>query len=474
MRAGGRWRGSLGGRRLPLGARMPGRMPRVDVLIVSLGGTAGLREADLELAGLAAPRGRGGRDRPRGACARAAHLRRDRVQLGRQRAPRGAECSARGDAAGGHLFDHHRRAPRSGFRRDPLRRARRGQPPGPPRPLAATRRSAPLQGRAAARAVERGRLGGGAQSARRRGDRADAGRALGRAGRRDIAAITYAANPAKKGLDTRVGGVARRIPRGRGAPRRGPRRAARARNGSRAPMRPSRDLPKPPGERGTVRFAGLVPRDQYRALLRRARVFVTAPRREDYGIAQLEALADGCVLVTTAPPGPYVAAPIARRIDNRLVGPRLALRAALDVPRADYAERAAAALGPFSPAAVDRVVAESCYRGCSLRKASIEGGGSGVASGPLLAPLARSVRGGARDAPGLPVIGFREPQVVLDGGCVVLVTCGVTRTTHPHRRATSTARACSRRAALDEVSTKPITLQPTPVTVGLPARRVSC
>ena len=30
---------------------MPGRMPRVDVLIVSLGGTAGLREADLELAG---------------------------------------------------------------------------------------------------------------------------------------------------------------------------------------------------------------------------------------------------------------------------------------------------------------------------------------------------------------------------------------------------------------------------------------
>ena len=29
---------------------MPGLMPRVDVLIVSLGGTAGLREADAELA----------------------------------------------------------------------------------------------------------------------------------------------------------------------------------------------------------------------------------------------------------------------------------------------------------------------------------------------------------------------------------------------------------------------------------------
>jgi glycosyltransferase involved in cell wall biosynthesis len=106
-----------------------------------------------------------------------------------------------------------------------------------------------------------------------------------------------------------------------------------------------------------VRFAGLVPRDEYRALLRRSRVFISAPRREDYGIAQLEALADGCILVTTNAPGPYVAAPIARRLDNRLVGPRLAIRAALDAPRADYAERARVALEPFSPAAVDRVVA---------------------------------------------------------------------------------------------------------------------
>src|SRR3954451_16306647 len=49
--AGGRWRGSRGGRQFPLSGRMPGRMPRVDVLIVSLGGTAGLREADRELEG---------------------------------------------------------------------------------------------------------------------------------------------------------------------------------------------------------------------------------------------------------------------------------------------------------------------------------------------------------------------------------------------------------------------------------------
>ena len=36
----------------------------------------------------------------------------------------------------------------------------------------------------------------------------------------------------------------------------------------------------------------------------------------------------------------------------------VALRAALDDPRADYHERAAALLGAYRPAAVDRVVAE--------------------------------------------------------------------------------------------------------------------
>ena len=72
-----------------------------------------------------------------------------------------------------------------------------------------------------------------------------------------------------------------------------------------------------------MRYAGMVPRDDYRALLRRARVFVTAPRREDYGIAQLEALADGCALVTTPAPGPYAALPLARALDPRLVADAL-------------------------------------------------------------------------------------------------------------------------------------------------------
>jgi hypothetical protein len=112
-----------------------------------------------------------------------------------------------------------------------------------------------------------------------------------------------------------------------------------------------------PGEPG-VRFAGSLPRDAYRALVRRARVYVTAPRREDHGIAQLEALADGCVLVTTPSPGPYAALPIARALDPRTVSGDLpgALRAALDDPSPGYAERAAAALAPLSRAAVDAVV----------------------------------------------------------------------------------------------------------------------
>ncbi|HWX52159.1 MAG TPA: glycosyltransferase, partial [Solirubrobacteraceae bacterium] len=114
-----------------------------------------------------------------------------------------------------------------------------------------------------------------------------------------------------------------------------------------------------PGEEG-VRVMGTLPPWDYRALLRRARVFVCAPRREDYGIAQLEALADGCLLVTTPAPGPYAALPLVRELDPRLVSDDLdaALRTALDDPAPRHVERAYEALAPFSHEAVDRLVAE--------------------------------------------------------------------------------------------------------------------
>jgi len=162
---------------------------------------------------------------------------------------------------------------------------------------------------------------------------------------RDLAAVTYAADPRKKGLDRVLAAWAR-------ARREGEELVV-------AGVEPAlalRGAPLPPG----VRFAGRLDPAAYRALLRRARVFVTAPRREDYGVAQLEALADGCLLVTTPAPGPYAALPLARALDPRLVADDLApaLRAALDAPTPGYAARAAELLRPFSHAAVDRVVAE--------------------------------------------------------------------------------------------------------------------
>jgi glycosyltransferase involved in cell wall biosynthesis len=164
---------------------------------------------------------------------------------------------------------------------------------------------------------------------------------------RDIAAIAYVANPAKKGLATMLDAW-RRVAR----PGEELVLAGVSESGLRAL---GYALPAP-----GVRVAGLLDSERYRALLCRARVYVCAAEREDYGIAQLEALAEGCVLVTTPSPGPYVALPIARELDARLVGEDLAscLRVALDDPVPDYGARAQRALAPFRRAAVDRIVAE--------------------------------------------------------------------------------------------------------------------
>ncbi len=168
---------------------------------------------------------------------------------------------------------------------------------------------------------------------------------------RDVAAITYAANPIKKGLDRILAAWARvRRPEERlyvaGA---SPAELARA--GIAIPN-------------AGVTITGPLVSADYRALLRRARVFISAPRREDHGLAQLEALADGCLLVTTPAPGPYAALPIARSLDPRLVSDDLgvALRSALDDPVSDYRARASLALAAFSRASVDRLVAEALAR----------------------------------------------------------------------------------------------------------------
>jgi glycosyltransferase involved in cell wall biosynthesis len=158
---------------------------------------------------------------------------------------------------------------------------------------------------------------------------------------RDIAAVTYATNPYKKGLD----------------------RVLAAWN---AVRRPGEELVvaglRGPDREG-VRYTGTLEHEGFRTLLRRAKVYVTAPRREDYGIAQLEALADGARVVTTPSPGPYAALPVLRRDGLGWVaepeGLGVALRAALDDPTSDavYAERALDAIAPFRRATVDATVA---------------------------------------------------------------------------------------------------------------------
>ena len=160
-------------------------------------------------------------------------------------------------------------------------------------------------------------------------------------GERDIDVVTYAANPHKKGLDRVLAAWA-------GARRDGEQLVVAG-----ADLR--LDVPG-------VRVAGRMAPAAHRALLRRARVFVCAPRREDYGLGQLEALADGCVLVTNEAPGPYAALALARALDARLVvgedatGLARALRTALDDPAPGYARRALQAIAPFRRDAVDAVV----------------------------------------------------------------------------------------------------------------------
>jgi hypothetical protein len=177
------------------------------------------------------------------------------------------------------------------------------------------------------------------------------------AGERGVAAVTYAADVEKKGLSRVLEAWAR-------AGREGEELVVAGIEGS--------------AEEDGVRFAGLMSPEEFRALLRRARVYVTAPRREDYGLAQLEALADGAMLVTTEAPGPYAALPIARDLDARLVGDDLAgaLRAALDDPLADYADRARSALLPYRRRSVDALVQQE------LLPRLLSGSDPSKASGP--------------------------------------------------------------------------------------------
>ncbi|MCD6727916.1 MAG: glycosyltransferase [Solirubrobacteraceae bacterium] len=321
-------------------------MDRADVLLVSLGSTAGLRAVDDELAASLERAG-----------ARVAHVRAAPQPAVRTLAYtdlRWALAARRAAVRG--LADHRPRAiiystttaallwPRPGaIRFDALAaRTRPGRHGVWQRPLERRRlRRAPLLVPQDAGSLEGAPAGLATPSIAVPVPVEPAG--LGEPwALRDVAAVTYAADPEKKGLDRVLAAW------------------SMARRDDEVLVVAGLDhdrLPEPPPG---VLVAGRLARDDYRALLLRARLFVIAPRREDHGVAQLEALADGCVLVTTPAPGPYVALPIARALDPRLVTDDLvpAIRAALDDPAPRYQERAIPLLAPFTRSAVDRVVAD--------------------------------------------------------------------------------------------------------------------
>ena len=171
-------------------------------------------------------------------------------------------------------------------------------------------------------------------------------------------AVAYGANPEKRGLDLLLPAWARIAPLDAELRIGGIDRATAERWLDR------RGVAIPPG----VGFTGVLDPTAWGRLVASAGVYVNSARYEDWGIAQLEALAAGRPLVTLPSPGPNEALPLARVLAPELVAadlgvPELArvLTAGLALSakaRAAYADRAQRLLEPYRPEAVRRRVAE--------------------------------------------------------------------------------------------------------------------
>lgn len=126
----------------------------------------------------------------------------------------------------------------------------------------------------------------------------------------------------------------------------------------------SHGVEPPPG----VEFVGAVEHHTWMSLVAGSRVYVNTARYEDWGVAQMEALAAGTPLVTVPTAGPNVALPLARRlapglvaVDDSAEALASALRAGLalaDSARTVYAAEARALLEPYSDAALRKLVAD--------------------------------------------------------------------------------------------------------------------
>jgi hypothetical protein len=116
-------------------------------------------------------------------------------------------------------------------------------------------------------------------------------------------------------------------------------------------------------------LVGMLPQPEFRDLLARARVYVSAARWEDFGIAPLEALDRGAALVCAPGGGPFPALALARSLAGEFVavdrgagslaGALQAAFAASEDRLAAYRAAARAELGPYRPeASVARIQAD--------------------------------------------------------------------------------------------------------------------
>lgn len=168
--------------------------------------------------------------------------------------------------------------------------------------------------------------------------------------RYQTAVLAYAGNPSKKGLDLIVHawkGVTGRHPTATLTVVGIPTEEAEQFLALRAISAPER-----------VRFAGLVSPEALAEMMGRCSVYLSAPRFEDFGMSQLEALAHGMLVVTTIPFQGFDAGYIAETLDPELVvkpqsvpGLVAATLRALSYSAEDrtrYAERATELVGPYT------------------------------------------------------------------------------------------------------------------------------
>lgn len=115
-----------------------------------------------------------------------------------------------------------------------------------------------------------------------------------------------------------------------------------------------------------VEFLGKTPPAEFRGALRRAWAYIGGARWEDFGMAPLEALSEGALLVTVPSGGPFAALGLARRLAPELVAEDIgpvalasALRAAFALPEERverYRAEASRLVEPLRPEAVERTV----------------------------------------------------------------------------------------------------------------------